>query len=184
MPNSARASAMMESKDGTSAGSISRISVFFMSASLCPSADANKKTPPLGRLSGVESYFSFARSIAGLHAMWADRVIAMQEMRHAATVPAGWRSCQSSCDAPVHRISALRTSCHNRAVSTLPPCPQCKSTLTYDDGVQLVCPECGHEWKETAAPVADESAPAVRDAFGNVLIDGDSVTVIKDLKVK
>jgi protein PhnA len=69
-------------------------------------------------------------------------------------------------------------------VSTLPPCPQCKSALTYDDGVQLACPECGHEWKEIAAPVADEGTPAVRDAFGNVLNDGDSVIVIKDLKVK
>ena len=69
-------------------------------------------------------------------------------------------------------------------MSALPPCPQCNSTLTYDDGALLVCPECGHEWKETAAPPATEGTPAVRDAFGNVLSDGDSVTVIKDLKVK
>ena len=48
----------------------------------------------------------------------------------------------------------------------------------------LTCPECGHEWNEAAAPTAMEGTPAVRDAFGNVLSDGDSVTVIKDLKVK
>lgn len=48
----------------------------------------------------------------------------------------------------------------------------------------LACPECGHEWKEVTAPVASEGTPAVRDAFGNTLNDGDSVTVIKDLKVK
>ena len=48
----------------------------------------------------------------------------------------------------------------------------------------LTCPECGHEWNQMAAPAAAEGTPAVRDAFGNVLSDGDSVTVIKDLKVK
>jgi protein PhnA len=69
-------------------------------------------------------------------------------------------------------------------MANLLPCPQCASSLTYDDGVMLVCPECGHEWRETAVPAATEGTPAVRDAFGNVLSDGDSVTVIKDLKVK
>lgn len=70
-------------------------------------------------------------------------------------------------------------------MSGLPPCPQCASTLTYDDGRFLVCPECGHEWKETAAAAAPlEETPAIRDAFGTPLSDGDSVTVIKDLKVK
>ncbi|GEN25795.1 phosphonoacetate hydrolase [Halomonas cupida] len=68
-------------------------------------------------------------------------------------------------------------------MSELPPCPGCESPYTYHDGMQLVCPECGHEW------VAGESAEAeeekqVRDANGNVLTDGDTVTVIKDLKVK
>jgi len=65
-----------------------------------------------------------------------------------------------------------------------PPCPQCSSALTYDDGVLLVCPECGHEWQETAAVAATEETPVIRDAFGTPLSDGDSVTVIKDLKVK
>jgi protein PhnA len=69
-------------------------------------------------------------------------------------------------------------------MSSLPPCPQCASALTYDDGQLLVCPECGHEWRESAAIVATEDTPSIRDAFGTVLSDGDSVTVIKDLKVK
>ncbi len=69
-------------------------------------------------------------------------------------------------------------------MSTLPPCPQCQSAYTYEDGTQLVCPECGHEWSPSAAPDATESARVVRDAVGNVLQDGDTVTVVKDLKVK
>jgi protein PhnA len=69
-------------------------------------------------------------------------------------------------------------------MSALPPCPQCASTLTYHDGVLLVCPECGHEWKEDAAATSSDEVPVIRDAFGTPLADGDSVTVIKDLKVK
>ena len=65
-----------------------------------------------------------------------------------------------------------------------PPCPECASTLTYDDGTLLVCPECGHEWKESAVVTPTEETPVIRDAFGTPLNDGDSVTVIKDLKVK
>jgi protein PhnA len=68
-------------------------------------------------------------------------------------------------------------------MSTLPPCPKCGSALAYEDGVNFVCPECAHEWPQ-AAPVAAESATVVRDSVGNVLQDGDTVTVIKDLKVK
>ena len=68
-------------------------------------------------------------------------------------------------------------------MSTLPPCPQCASTYTYEDGALLVCPECGHEWSSGQAEAA-EDAKVVRDAVGNVLQDGDTVTVIKDLKVK
>ncbi|MDB5935631.1 MAG: alkylphosphonate utilization protein [Massilia sp.] len=69
-------------------------------------------------------------------------------------------------------------------MSTLPPCPKCNSEFTYDDGSQLVCPECGHEWSATAGiDVADE-ARVYRDSAGNVLQDGDTVTVIKDLKLK
>ena len=68
-------------------------------------------------------------------------------------------------------------------MSTLPPCPQCASTYTYEDGALLVCPECGHEWSPAQAD-AEEAAKVVRDAVGNVLQDGDTVTVIKDLKLK
>jgi protein PhnA len=68
-------------------------------------------------------------------------------------------------------------------MSTLPPCPQCGSDFTYEDGGQLVCPECAHEWSARAAD-AGEAARVYRDAAGNVLQDGDTVTVIKDLKPK
>lgn len=62
---------------------------------------------------------------------------------------------------------------------TLPPCPECRSTYTYEADALLACPECGHEWSRDAAPV-----PVVRDSVGNALSDGDTVTVIKDLKLK
>ncbi len=68
-------------------------------------------------------------------------------------------------------------------MSTLPPCPQCHSEFTYEDGGQFVCPECAHEWTEQAETGGEETR-VVKDANGNVLADGDSVTVIKDLKVK
>ncbi|WP_274571639.1 zinc ribbon domain-containing protein YjdM [Neisseria leonii] len=62
-------------------------------------------------------------------------------------------------------------------------CPQCCSELTYHDGIQLVCPECGHEWQE-GQTAADEDAVVVKDANGTPLADGDTVVLIKDLKVK
>lgn len=68
-------------------------------------------------------------------------------------------------------------------MSDLPRCPQCNSQYTYEDGEMFVCPECAHEWPQAAA-VAAADVRVVRDAVGNVLQDGDSVTVIKDLKVK
>ncbi len=68
-------------------------------------------------------------------------------------------------------------------MSTLPQCPQCSSELTYEDGEMYVCPECAHEWPQAAAASADEQR-VICDANGNALQDGDSVTVIKDLKVK
>ncbi|OYY92582.1 MAG: alkylphosphonate utilization protein [Hydrogenophilales bacterium 28-61-23] len=68
-------------------------------------------------------------------------------------------------------------------MSTLPHCPKCNSEFTYTDGVMFVCPECAHEWPQQDAEVSDDSR-VVRDSNGNVLTDGDSVTVIKDLKVK
>lgn len=69
-------------------------------------------------------------------------------------------------------------------MSSLPPCPQCGSEFTYPDGDNFVCPECAHEWPQQAEQAATEGAKVVRDAVGNVLQDGDTVTVIKDLKVK
>jgi len=68
-------------------------------------------------------------------------------------------------------------------MSELPNCPKCQCEYTYEDRGLLVCPECAHEW--TQAEEAEESAEkAIKDANGNILSDGDSVTVIKDLKVK
>jgi len=68
-------------------------------------------------------------------------------------------------------------------MNSLPKCPECSSEYTYEDGEMFVCPECAHEWPSVAAAAAEE-VRVVRDAVGNVLQDGDSVTVIKDLKVK
>lgn len=68
-------------------------------------------------------------------------------------------------------------------MSSLPKCPQCNSEYTYEDGNMYVCPECAHEWSKDAAESAEEK-PVVRDAYGTVLQDGDTVTLIKDLKVK
>lgn len=64
----------------------------------------------------------------------------------------------------------------------LPPCPQCGSIYTYEDGALLMCPECAHEFSVVAPKEADERI--WRDANGSVLADGDTVTVIKDLKIK
>lgn len=69
-------------------------------------------------------------------------------------------------------------------MSNLPPCPVCGSAFTYEDGSLYICPECAYEWPQadTSADSGDERI--IKDANGNVLQDGDSVTVIKDLKVK
>ena len=69
-------------------------------------------------------------------------------------------------------------------MSQLPPCPKCGSQYTYEDGGLYVCPECAHEWSREAAADSPEPERVVRDAHGNVLTDGDTVTVIKDLKIK
>ncbi|MGC9231167.1 zinc ribbon domain-containing protein YjdM, partial [Acinetobacter baumannii] len=66
---------------------------------------------------------------------------------------------------------------------SLPNCPKCQSEYTYQDGDLLICPECSHEWKEGEALVTEEQE-VIKDANGNVLADGDSVTVIKDSKIK
>ncbi|MTH78071.1 zinc ribbon domain-containing protein YjdM [Paracoccus aestuariivivens] len=64
---------------------------------------------------------------------------------------------------------------------TLPPCPECSSAYAYQVDALLICPECGHEW---SPETVSEAASEVRDSVGNLLQDGDTVTVIKDLKVK
>ena len=69
-------------------------------------------------------------------------------------------------------------------MTQLPPCPKCNSEYTYEDGEMYVCPECAHEWSKNAPAAAAEEVKVWRDANGNVLQDGDSVTVIKDLKIK
>ncbi len=69
-------------------------------------------------------------------------------------------------------------------MSNLPACPQCQSEYTYEDGALLICPECAHEWSPQAAAEATDTARVYRDAVGAVLQDGDTVTLIKDLKLK
>ncbi|MBO9661805.1 zinc ribbon domain-containing protein YjdM [Dokdonella sp.] len=66
---------------------------------------------------------------------------------------------------------------------TIPPCPQCTLENTYPDGDNFVCADCGYEWPQ-AGQARSEMAPVVRDSNGNLLADGDTVVVIKDLKVK
>lgn len=68
-------------------------------------------------------------------------------------------------------------------MSELPKCPECSSEYTYEDRDLYVCPECAHEWPQ-AANVEENPQAGIKDANGNLLQDGDSVTVIKDLKVK
>ncbi|WP_041701805.1 zinc ribbon domain-containing protein YjdM [Gottschalkia acidurici] len=66
----------------------------------------------------------------------------------------------------------------------LPNCPKCNSEYTYEDGSLLICPECAYEWTVGLEDENNEDDKVIKDANGNVLKDGDSVTVIKDLKVK
>ncbi|MGW3949531.1 zinc ribbon domain-containing protein YjdM [Streptomyces sp. NPDC004752] len=66
----------------------------------------------------------------------------------------------------------------------LPPCPECSGSYTYEMGALLVCPECGHEWSPSDSPADTGGDKVVKDAVGNVLADGDTVTVVRTLKVK
>jgi protein PhnA len=68
-------------------------------------------------------------------------------------------------------------------MDTLPPCPQCQSEFTYQDGEMMICPECAHEWSPSENTDTNDEL-LVRDANGNLLQDGDTVVVIKDLNVK
>ena len=67
---------------------------------------------------------------------------------------------------------------------TLPNCPKCNSEYTYEDKSLLICPECAYEWTLSTENTSDEDELIVKDSNGNILNDGDSVTIIKDLKVK
>ena len=64
----------------------------------------------------------------------------------------------------------------------LPPCPECKSEYSYEMGELLACPECAHEWNPNDVEI--ETVRVIKDASGNVLVDGDDVTIVKDMKVK
>ena len=66
---------------------------------------------------------------------------------------------------------------------TLPPCPQCHDAFTYEDGTLLMCASCGHEWHPDDAPLP-AATQVWKDANGNALQDGDTVTLVKDLKIK
>jgi len=82
---------------------------------------------------------------------------------------------------------AVKSTSHSKgilALSNLPNCPKCNSAYTYESEGGFVCPECGNEWTLEFVPDHHELEVIVRDANGNVLKDGDSVTLIKDLKVK
>ncbi len=69
-------------------------------------------------------------------------------------------------------------------MENLPSCPKCGSEYTYEDGDLIICPECAYEWNPKEEDDDSSNTLVVKDAFGNILQDGDSVTVIKDLKVK
>ena len=69
-------------------------------------------------------------------------------------------------------------------MSALPACPACQSSYTYEDGGLYICPECAHEWSAQAAQEVGETQRVYRDAVGAVLQDGDTVSIIKDLKLK
>lgn len=66
----------------------------------------------------------------------------------------------------------------------LPNCTKCGSEYTYENEGMYVCPECAHEWPKNPSPEAEEPELIVKDAHGNILKDGDSVTIIKDIKIK
>jgi alkylphosphonate utilization operon protein PhnA len=66
----------------------------------------------------------------------------------------------------------------------IPNCPQCSSEYAYEDRGMLICPECAHEWNDELSVNETTDEKIVKDANGNILRDGDSVSIIKDLKVK
>jgi protein PhnA len=94
----------------------------------------------------------------------------------------GWKNgSKPSAGAVIRRTTILRSQ---TPMPTLPDCPQCNSSYTYEDRNLYVCPVCAHEWSRESGEVSGDGRVEVRDANGNSLQDGDTVTVIKDLKVK
>lgn len=81
-------------------------------------------------------------------------------------------------------IEVTITNGEREIMIELPKCPKCSSEYTYEDGNLLVCPECAHEWTAELENENSEEQKIIKDANGNVLHDGDTVSVIKDLKVK
>ncbi|WED44663.1 zinc ribbon domain-containing protein YjdM [Legionella cardiaca] len=69
-------------------------------------------------------------------------------------------------------------------MQSIPSCPKCNSEYTYEEGSLYICPECAHEWEQGGSEAVNDSALIAKDAHGQILSDGDTVTVIKDLKVK
>ena len=69
-------------------------------------------------------------------------------------------------------------------MENLPPCPKCNSEYTYEMDTLMVCPDCGHEWDPNEVAEEVEIGLVVKDANGNILVDGDSVVIAKDLPVK
>lgn len=116
--------------------------------------------------------------IAGAHVV--------ERLRRRGAAQDTWR-LPSSRTPPLRGVPSgrRRGSYTLRMNETLPSCPQCSSAYTYEMGALLICPECGHEWSlSSAEPVSDAGGGVIRDSVGNVLADGDTVTVIKSLKVK
>ncbi|ACZ12556.1 zinc ribbon domain-containing protein YjdM [Sulfurospirillum deleyianum] len=68
-------------------------------------------------------------------------------------------------------------------MENLPACPKCHCEYTYEDGAMFICPECAHEWEKVSTS-SEENSRVVKDAHGTILADGDTVIVIKDLKLK
>lgn len=83
-----------------------------------------------------------------------------------------------------YELESMSMDGGNEYMSNLPNCPKCNSEYTYEDGSLFVCPECAHEWSPELETESNEDKKIIKDANGNILTDGDSVTVIKDLKVK
>lgn len=81
-------------------------------------------------------------------------------------------------------MSLLQQPETSHFMNQLPQCPKCNSEYTYEDGALFVCPECSHEWSRDTGIADGEEVRVIKDAHGNLLQDGDTVVLIKDLKIK